>query len=75
MNFIDTVLHDLVMLESDMIDAQKELKKLKRTSALQWVAIGYLMYNINKKNENDSVVDKIDDKIYDKCKNIFKKKK
>lgn len=75
MNFLDTVLHDLVMLESDMVDAQKELKKLKKTNALQWVAIAYLVYRVSEKKENDSAIDKFDEKVHEKCKKIFNKKR
>lgn len=76
MGFNEAVIHDLVILENDMINAKKELKKLKKVNAVQWVLIGYLLYKVNEKSsENDSVVDKIDEKVHEKCEKIFKKKR
>lgn len=72
MNFIDTVLHDLVMLESDMIDAQKELNKLKKVNALQWVAIGYLLC---KSCKNGGIKVKPEEKIKEKCEKWFDKRR
>lgn len=71
MNFLDTVIHDLVMLESDMVDVQKELKKLKKTNALQWVVIGYLVYKV-KENSGTNVGH--EEKIEEKCRKWFNKR-
>lgn len=70
------VLHDLIMVEQDIVRAEKEIKKLKKINAVQWVLIGYLLSRIGEMSlENDSVVDKIDEKVHEKCKKIFKKKR
>lgn len=76
MNFNEMVLHDLIMVEQDIVRAEKEIKKLKKINAVQWVLIGYLLSRIGEMSlENDSVVDKIDEKVHEKCKKIFKKKR
>lgn len=76
MGFNEAVIHDLVMLENDMVNVQKELKKLKKVNAVQWVIIGYLLSRIGEMSlKNDSVVDKIDEKVHEKCEKIFKKKR
>lgn len=76
MGFNEAVVHDLLMLESDMLNVQKEFKKLKRVNVIQWVLIGYLLSRINEKSsENNNVADKIDEKVHEKCKKIFNKKR
>lgn len=76
MNFNEMVLHDLIMVEQDIVRAEKDIKKLKKINAVQWVLIGYLLSRIGEMSlENDSVVDKIDEKVHEKCKKIFKKKR
>lgn len=76
MNFNEMVLHDLIMVEQDIVRAEKEIKKLKKINAVQWVLIGYLLSRIGEMSlENDSIVDKIDEKVHEKCKKIFKKKR
>lgn len=72
MGFNEAVIHDLVMLESDMMDAKKELKKLKRVNMLQWVVIGYLLCT-NHKNIDKEVT--IEDKVKEKCKKMFDKRR
>ena len=76
MNFNEAVIHDLIMLEDDMIRAGKEIKKLKRINTIEGIFIVYLLCKVSEKgSEKDSVVDKIDEKVHEKCEKIFKKKR
>lgn len=72
MNFIDTVLHDLVMLESDMIDAQKELKKLKKVNVIEGVLIAYLLLKDREKVVHGKT---IEEKCKEKCKKWFDRRR
>lgn len=72
MGFNEAVIHDLLVLESDMLNIEKELKKLKRTNALQWVVIGYLLCT-NHKNIDKEVT--VEDKVKEKCKKMFDKRR
>lgn len=72
MGFNEAIIHDLIMLENDMMNVRKELKKLKRVNFAQWVVIGYLVCKVNEKSsENDS----IEEKDKEKCKKMFSKRK
>ena len=76
MGFNEAVVHDLLVLENDIIKAENDIKKLKRINVIEGILIVYLLYKVEKKSsENDSVVDKIDEKVHEKCEKIFKKKR
>lgn len=71
MGFNEAVIHDLLLLENDMMNARKELKKLKRVNFVQWVAIAYLLCKVNK--DKEELI--IEDKVKEKCKKMFNKRR
>lgn len=72
MGFNEAVVHDLIVLESDMLNVEKELKKLKRVNVIQWVAIGYLLCKVGK-NSGTKVVH--EEKIKEKYEKWFDKRR
>lgn len=71
MGFNEAVIHDLLILERDILDVEKELKKLKRVNFVQWVAIIYLLCKVNGDKEETT----IDEKVKEKCKKMFNKRR